>query len=189
MGSFTEMYQPVTTSDLGGTHDTLRPNTGGWEGGAMWNLLGAEGEHLVNSAGNQVLVERGGSRFTDDRVAVYDDRVTEMGWQVWYLMALDILSSMLIWLMVCYTIVKSRDNKGLWEACEAVEGGGTCTVLPDQFSPLGDLNEQLQCENSNRESVVSSLDSSDDDGRARIQNESNFISKMDHMDGSCGNNR
>ena len=70
-----------------------------------------------------------------------------------------------------------------------MEGGGTCTVLPAQYTPVGDLNEQLQCENSNRESVVSSLDSSDDDGRARIQNESNFISKMDRMDGSCGNNR
>ena len=53
---------------------------------------------------------------------------------------------MLIWWMSCYILMSERDNKGKWEACEAVEGGGTCTALLAQYTPVGDLNEQLQDE-------------------------------------------
>ena len=89
--------------------------------------------------------------------------------------------------MISYVLI--RDNIGLWEGCEAVEGGGTCTVLSEESTPEGELIEQLQEEELNEDSVFffSSLEEGMEDGRARIQNEFNLDPDLDHMGESSGN--
>ena len=94
---------------------------------------------------------------------------------------------MLIWWMISY--VRIRDNIGFWEGCEAVEGGGTCTVLSEESTPDGELIEQVQEEDLNEGSVFffSSLEEGMEDGRARIQNEFNLDPDPDHMGEKSGN--
>ena len=61
-----------------------------------------------------------------------------------------------------------------------------CTVLSGQCTPVGDLIEHVLDENSNEGSVDSSMEGSNEVGRARIHNESNLDPELDHMDEGCG---
>ena len=100
---------------LGGTHDTLRSNMGGV--GVIWNQFGMECEHVDNADRNMMQPRNDvprNPRFADDIRIVDGNRVFEMGWFAWYIGMLNTLSSMLIWWMISYVLV--RDNIGFGKA-------------------------------------------------------------------------
>ena len=97
---------------------------------------------------------------------------------MWYLMVVDIMSSMMVWWMAIYVILSEQYDQGIWEACEAVKGGGTYTVLPDQDTSIEVLDEHVQEDDTDRLSDGSSVEG-EHVGRDGIHNKSGFISNLE----------
>ena len=192
---------------VGGTRDTLRAN-----GGGMGTADGIRGIHTLMSLGGTrdtlrvcgggvgflerrasrnnytSLGDRDQFRFVDDRVEIGGRMlVNEMGWLMWYLVVIDVLSSVLVWWIASFLMMSEHYERGIRGACEAVEGGGTYTVLSVPMASNEAQVEQMQVGNTNRTSDGSSGEREEEVSRDEIQNKQDFNSNLDHSVDSGSN--